>query len=91
MNLEQVEGEIDPKESNNQLETECNIKLNFDQSGMVIISKGFIKAKYQITPTKNYPYLYWESPIPGTHPLWMDDWKHDVKKGGLLFINNKKI
>ena len=89
--MEQVEGEIDPKEVKNQLQTLCDIKLNFDEKGMVIISKEFIKTKYQLVPTKNYPSLIWQSPIPGKHPLWMDDWRHDTKKGGLLFINNKKI
>lgn len=58
---------------------------------MVIISKGFINAKYQLLPVKDYPLILMESYVPGKHPLWTDDWKHDVKKGGLLFINAKKI
>lgn len=29
--------------------------------------------------------------MPGKHPLWTDDWRHDTKKGGLLFVNVKKM
>lgn len=59
---------------------------------MVVIPKGHLKNRYQITPLKSYPNIYWASSNPAKHPIWNDeDWKHDTKKGGLLFINQKKI
>ena len=58
---------------------------------MVVIERGFIKGKYQLVPTTTYPSLVWTAPGPGQHPLWSNDWKHDTKNGGMLFINQKKI
>ena len=68
-----------------------HVKLNFDQKGMIIVSTSFTKTRYQLAPVKDYPIIYMESPIPNKHPLWTDDWKHDVKKGGLIFVNAKKM
>ena len=58
---------------------------------MVIISNKFIKNKYPLLPVKDYPKIQIESTVPGKHPLWTDDWRHDTKKGGLLFVNAKKM
>lgn len=35
--------------------------------------------------------VYWASPNPGEHPVLTNDWKHDDKRGGLIFVNQKKL
>jgi hypothetical protein len=60
---------------------------------MIILGQGYIKNKYNLAPTSTYPELHWiSSSNSNKHTLFDDrDWKHDMKNGGLLFINQKKM
>ena len=65
------------------------IQRKFDEQGLVIISKSFVKTKYILSPLPKEPPKEMEA-IDG-HPIWKGEWIRDNKEGAIIYINKKKL
>lgn len=48
-----------------------------------------MKTKYTLSPLKNTKIVLLSSSLG--HPLWKNEWVHDDKDGGVIFVHKKKI
>ena len=56
----------------------------------MVIRQDFRTHRYILGPLKDVPKNIIKGKN-GLHPLWKDEWVHNDKEGGFIFVHKKKI